>query len=260
MTKDKNIVFDDYAAYYDLLYRDKDYKAEAVYIEKLIRKYKPDTKKILDLGCGTGRHDFIFAEKGFEVTGVELSEQMIEKAKGNLKLLDGKNYDLKFVQGNIQEINFEEKFDVVVALFHVMSYQTKNEEIKKTFASVKKHLKPGGIFIFDFWYGPAVLTQRPESRIKILESEEIKIYRYAEPVLLINENVVDVNYKVIIENKQSGMNSEINETHRMRYFFLPEIKLFISDFEFELIQHEEWMTSGELTDKSWSAITISVNN
>lgn len=168
MKKDKNKIFDAYAGYYDLLYKDKDYKSEADYVEKLIRKYKPDAKKILDLGCGTGKHDFIFAEKGFDVTGVELSQQMIEVANSNLKLTDKKNNVLKFVQGNTQKINLHEKFDAVVALFHVMSYHTENEEVNQAIKTVKKHLKPDGIFIFDFWYGPAVLTQRPESRIKKL--------------------------------------------------------------------------------------------
>ncbi|MDQ3020510.1 MAG: class I SAM-dependent methyltransferase [Bacteroidota bacterium] len=249
-------VFASYAKYYDLLYKDKDYKSEADYIEKFIKKYKPDSKKILDLGCGTGRHAAIFAKRGFNVTGVELSEHMIEIAQIHLKNNDTLSENLKFVQGDIKNIKLNEKFDIVMLLFHVMSYQTKNEDIKQTLKTVKEHIKPDGIFIFDFWYGPAVLAQKPESRLKKLESEDIVIERFAMPVMYINENSVDVNYKILIKEKSDGSVSEINETHKMRYFFLPEIELFFSDFELKLNYCEEWMTSNELSEKSWSALAI----
>jgi ubiquinone/menaquinone biosynthesis C-methylase UbiE len=252
-------VFDAYSEYYDLLYKDKDYDSETEYIEKFIKKYNPDAKTILDLGCGTGRHDFIFAERGYRVTGVELSEQMIENANKKLKSSGIIFENLEFVKGDIKEIMLNEEYDIIVSLFHVMSYQTKNADIKKTLKTVKRHLKSDGVFIFDFWYGPAVLTIRPESRIKRLESKEYLIERAAQPVLKINENVVDVNYKVKIKEISNGNNSEIIETHSMRYFFLPEINLFLDDNEMNLIHYEEWMTSNELTENSWSVLAIANN-
>ncbi|MEO8209039.1 MAG: class I SAM-dependent methyltransferase [bacterium] len=253
-------VFASYAKYYDLLYKDKDYKSEADYIEKFIKQYKPDSKKILDLGCGTGRHASIFAERGYNVTGVELSGYMIENAEKYLKNNDTISKNLRFVQGDIKDIKLNEKFDIVMLLFHVMSYQTKNEQIRQTLKTVKEHTKPDGVFIFDFWYGPAVLAQRPESRLKKLESKDIVIERFAKPVMHINENTVDVNYQVLISEKSDGSKSEILETHKMRYFFLPEIKLLFDFYEMKLDHIEEWMTSNELSEKSWSALAIATNN
>lgn len=251
-------VFDTYALYYDLLYKDKDYNGEADYIEKLIKQYSSEAKSILDLGCGTGRHDFIFAEKGYSVTGIEMSGKMIEAANKNL-MPDKSNFpDLKFIQGDIRETELDSKFDVVLSLFHVMSYQTGNEDVRKTLDTAAKHLKPGGIFIFDFWYGPAVLTERPESRVKKLENDEITVERYAEPQLLINENIVDVKYKVHIKEKQNGRTSEINETHKMRYFFLPETRLMLEEYGMHPEHFEEWMTSKELSDKTWSALAVAI--
>ena len=76
-------VFNLYARYYNLLYKEKDYAGEAEYVHKLIQKYQPGAKSILDLGCGTGRHDILLAEKGYSVTGVDRSEEMLAVANSN---------------------------------------------------------------------------------------------------------------------------------------------------------------------------------
>ncbi|MGO8176209.1 SAM-dependent methyltransferase, partial [Rhizobium ruizarguesonis] len=62
--------------------------------------------------------------------------------------------------------------------------------------TVSNHLEDGGIFIFDFWYGPAVLWQRPSTRVKRLENDEISVVRVAESVVHDAENIVDVNYTI----------------------------------------------------------------
>ncbi len=69
--------FGNYSRYYNLLYKDKDYRGEAGFIHDLIRKYSPEAKTILDLGCGTGRHDLLLAKKGYAITGVDMSEEML---------------------------------------------------------------------------------------------------------------------------------------------------------------------------------------
>src|SRR3990172_1554551 len=72
--------FGGYARYYDLLYHDKDYRAETEFVEQLIRKHAPGARHIFELGCGTGIHGIMLAEKGYEVTGLDLSERMLAMA------------------------------------------------------------------------------------------------------------------------------------------------------------------------------------
>ncbi|MEZ4689336.1 MAG: class I SAM-dependent methyltransferase [Ignavibacteria bacterium] len=67
--------------YYDLLYKSKNYKKETDYILKFIRKYKPDAKSILDLGCGTGRHDLLFSRKGFNIPVLKSPKKCIQLPK-----------------------------------------------------------------------------------------------------------------------------------------------------------------------------------
>src|SRR5450432_1981030 len=74
-------VFGAYSRYYDLLYRDKDYAAEASYVRSLIGQHCPAATSILDLGCGTGRHALLLAEHGYRVTGVDGSPDMLIAAR-----------------------------------------------------------------------------------------------------------------------------------------------------------------------------------
>lgn len=245
-----------YGKYFDLLYKDKDYNSEANYIKKLINLYKPDSQYLLDLGCGTGKHILSIAESGFNATGVELSEVMLEKAISNLRENSNLHHKVKFFQGDIRSIRLKEKFDVIILLFHVMSYQTANNDLLLTFKTIKEHLKENGICIFDFWYGPAVLTEKPDKREKRLYDDEISIIRTSNPVMRINENIVEVNFHIDISDKTGKKIEEISETHNMRYFFKPEIKLLLNFFNMSLIHIEEWMTGKVPSEESWYATAI----
>ncbi len=249
-------IFNKYADYYDLLYKDKDYAAETNYIEQLIEKYLPDAKSILDMGCGTGTHDFFLVEKGYHVTGIDNSEANIKKALGKFSTFNSKSSNLNFEKGNICNIRLNQTFDVVISLFHVMSYQNTNDALKSAFRTAKLHLKQGGLFIFDFWYGPAVLTDRPEVRIKSAEDEAIKVIRIAEPEIFPNENIVEVNYQVIIKDKVTDKVSEVRETHRMRYLFKPEIDDMLAEIGFTPINCTEWMTNRAPGFDTWNVCFV----
>lgn len=249
-------IFDAYAKYYDLLYRDKNYKEEAEYIEKFINKFKPGAESILDLGCGTGRHDIILAQKGFAVTGIELSEKMTKLAGENKSGAKGKT---EFINGDIRNIRLEKKFDIIISLFHVINYQITNHDLSAAFRTVKEHLKPDGKFIFDFWYGPAVLSDRPLFKVRKMEDDECIIERTTEPVMNVNENYVEVNFKMNIEDLKNRSFQKIEETHRMRYLFLPEINYLLGELNMKIEHKEEWMSGKELSDKSWYGLAVCGN-
>ncbi len=243
-------VFGEYSRYYDLLYKDKDYTQEADYIDQLIRKNRPEAKTILDLGCGTGRHAIQLANKGYNVLGVDISNEMLEVARQSIP--DDMAQDkITFDLGDIRNYNTDKKFDVCVSLFHVMSYQTHNEDLISAFNTAAKHLNRDGIFIFDCWFGPAVLTDRPCVRVKRLSDGKTEVVRIAEPVMHPNENGVDVNYSIFIRDKVSQVTNTISETHKMRYLFKPEIIQFLKETEMTLLDSFEFFTNKELDFTTW---------
>jgi SAM-dependent methyltransferase len=235
-----------YVKYYNLLYKDKNYFDEYKYILKIIEKSgQGKNGAILDIGCGTGRYLSLFKKDGFNVYGIDISESMIKESKRYLCQEDN------LLCCKASDFNFNRKFDVIVSLFHVISYQADADELEKVFMNIAKHLKNNGLFIFDFWYGPAVLYDPPTVRIKRIEDDEIRITRIAEPAMHYNENVVDVNYEMIIENKNTHVIERINETHKMRYFFLPELEKLAKDNNLFFVNAFKWLDFSPLSENSW---------
>jgi SAM-dependent methyltransferase len=250
-------VFDAYARYYDLLYRGKDYAAEVQYVVTKIRKYCPSGSRILELGCGTGLHAEYLAREGFQVHGVDMSVEMLAKAEARKASLSPElSARLSFAQGDIRSVVTGEKYDVVISLFHVMSYQTCDADLMAAFSTAASHLSVGGAFMFDYWYGPAVLHQQPEPRVKHLSDEHIDVVRTAVPILRLDDSIVDVNYSVCVSDKHGGGVTDIKETHSMRYLFLSEIPLFSAVSDWHDCISSAWMKDTPPTPEDWAAFSI----
>ena len=245
-----------YSQYYDLLYQDKDYFAEADYIDSLIKGHSQNVKTILDLGCGTGKHDVLLCDKGYTVHGVDISKEMLEVAESRRK---DKKDKLTFSQSDITQLYLNQKFDTAVSLFHVMSYQSTNAALDKVFANVRDHLNEGGLFIFDFWYGPAVLTDLPKTTIKRLENEHIKVTRIAESKIHAQLNTVDVNFNIFVTKKEDGTSIEKKELHTMRYFFDTELEMLCEKYGFSIEAKHNWLSDKNPDFNSWNVAWVLKN-
>jgi len=251
--------FDLYAAYYDLLYEDKGYDEEAQFVARLIRDHAPHARSILELGCGTGKRALALARQGFSLTGVDLSPGMVDRANARLHEADlPPDSRVSFGIGDVRMARFDRTFDAVVSLFHVMSYQVTNSDLIETIRTASSHLAAGGVFVFDCWYGPAVLTIRPEVRVKRCENSQIRVFRVAEPAMHPDRNVVEVHYTVRIEQKSTGAITQLSEVHPMRYLFYPEVEMMLASGGLRIRHACEWM-SGKAPDVStWSATFVAV--
>ena len=249
------MVFDAYSEYYDLLYTDKDYSAEATYIDALIKRHAPAAKHILELGCGTGAHAEYLARMGYHVRGIDMSAGMIERAQRRLAKLPGDIAQrLSFSVSDIRNARLKKTYDITIALFHVMSYQNTNRDLMKVLHAAYDHLKINGLFLFDYWYGPSVLTELPETRVKRFENNAVHVIRIAEPEIHFNHNVVDVNYTITVKDKHSDAITELTEKHAMRYLFLPEIEQ-LADPWFIVEGHSQWLKDSVPNHRSWTALT-----
>lgn len=245
-------VFADYSRYYDLLYQDKDYAAEVDFVERLIWAHRLSASSILELGCGTGRHAELLARRGYKIHGVDLSDGMLAEAEKRRFALTENRDLLSFSCGDLRSVRLSDKFDTVISLFHVASYMTEDADLDQLFSTAKAHLHPGGLFLFDFWYGPAVLHDRPSVRIKRLADDKIEITRIAEPDMRPNENLVNVNYEMHVFNKQNQLFYKINECHRMRYLFKPELLLLFAAHDMKPVFFTEWLTGMDPGFNTWN--------
>ena len=250
-------VFAAYSRYYDLLYRDKDYAGEARYVAALMKLHAPSAARVIEIGCGTGGHARELAALGFRVHGVDRSAGMLEAAEAKLDSVEPEiRARMRFTQGDARSVRLREKADAVISLFHVMSYQTSNDDLGAAFATAREHLAPEGVFIFDCWYGPAVLIERPAVTVKRMEDVVASITRIAEPTMNSAQNTVDVNYTVLVYDRKTATVETLRETHRMRYLFKPEVELLLTASGMSLVTSHEWMTDRAPGPHSWSACFV----
>lgn len=248
--------FAEYSRFYDLLYQDKDYQSEADYILGLLNRFAPNANYCLEVGSGTGRHALLLAEKGWNLVGIERSEDMLREAKKRAVESSEVNGSVLFQQGDARSFEVSQMFPAAISLFHVVSYMTSNDDVDQMFGQVSKHLQPNGIFIFDLWYTPAVYNFRPAVRVKRVQDSEISIVRLCEPEERVNENVVLVNYELFIENKVTGEQKIIREQHPMRHYSQPEISRIASQFGLTIEHAEEWITGKAPSEKTWGVCFV----
>lgn len=225
----------EYANQYDTFYHDKDYEAECDLIEEVFRRYagKP-VESILDLGCGTGNHAIPLAKRGYQITGVDRSSEMVEHAKAKLQFqTSSSRLQPQFLEGNVCSLDLERQFDAVIMMFAVLGYQLTNDDVSDTLRAVRRHLKRRGVFIFDVWYGPAVLAIRPGDKIREIPTADGKVIRMASGELDVRHHLCEVNYR-LLQIAEDRIVSNSDETHRMRYFFPMEIEQMLTCNEMKL--------------------------
>lgn len=246
-------IFQDYAYYYNAFYQDKDYTSESRQVDTLLKKYGSNVKKIINYGCGTGRHDIELSKLGYHCSGIDVSPLMIDIAKANSRI---EKLGIDFAVADIRKYVPVQKFDAVLALFHVMSYQNGNDDIVAALQTARKALDKGGLFLFDVWYGPGVLSEQPVVRVKEVQTDKHKLMRIARPVMHDKTNIVDVCYEVFVIDKESSEAKAINETHHMRYFFRPELEFYLRETGFALVDNLDCHTLGETSYESWTSYFI----
>jgi SAM-dependent methyltransferase len=243
-----------YSDSYDLLYKEKDYEGECNLIERIFKEHaeRPVTS-ILDLGCGTGNYAFRLAKRGYDVCGVDLSEPMLKIAREKLKNIPTL---VEFYHSDIASVQLDRQFDAAIMMFAVLGYQNTNEKIIKTLKNISTNLKTGGLLIFDVWYGPAVLLQKPQEKCRVIQSGKDTVIRVTRPKLDTFHQFCDVRFHMyrIREGQQL---IETDEVHRMRFFFAQELSLALESTGFEVIRFGQFPDfERDPVDTSWDIVVV----
>lgn len=248
----------DYAQLYDLLYQDKDYDAEVALLERIFARHALTGTSVLDLGCGTGQHAIRLAKRGFDVTGVDRSGEMLRIARVKAEqTLDELSPQPSFVEGDITSVRLGgAPFDVALMMFAVLGYQVTNEAVRAALRTVRTHLRPGALFVCDVWYGPAVLSVRPSERTKVVDAPGGQVIRSVRTSLDSFAHRADVDYRVWrLHNKL--VVSEMHETHAMRFFFPQELALLFDAEGLDLLELRAFGASDDQpTESTWNVLAV----
>lgn len=251
-------MFKNYSNYYDIVYRDKNYQKETDFLMEVFRKFGHKGKTLLSLGCGTCSYELLLAKKGFNIVGIDKSSEMLKIASAKLREIRFEN-KVSLFNKDIRSFKFDKKFDNAMAMFNIVGYQTTNTDFEKMLVNIKQSLKKDGIFIFDCWYLPAVLKDKPLDRIKKINTKEGEVIRITKSRLMQNENLIEINFDVLDIKKEKV--TETIETHCMRYWSLPEIEYFLKKNGFSLVHVSNFMNlNSEISDNKWDIFVVARKN
>ncbi len=246
---------DAYSAVYDRLYAEKDYAAECRFLGEAFRRFASGpVRDVADFGCGTGNHARLLAAAGFIVTGVDLSPAMLQAARA--KSDPATPARVRYLQGDVATVELGTTFDALVMMFAVLGYQTSNARLAATLANVRRHLRTGGLFVADFWYGPAVLATRPSDRVRTLPRPGGKLLRCARTVLDTRAHVAHVTFD-LLEIEGERVVRETSETHDMRFLFPEELEFHLQVAGLEPLSLTAFADFDvPVSDATWNAVLV----
>lgn len=246
-----------YADAYTTLYRDKDYAAECDFLESTFRQSGVAPREILDLGCGTGGHAIILAQRGYKVTGIDRSPDMLRIARARAQDAE---VTIDFHQGDIRSFTSESRFDAVISMFAVMSYLTENDDLAAACSTAYRHLRVGGIFVFDAWHGPGVLTDPPSERVRTIDHQTTQLIRSTTPVLNSQSHTVETNF-ILWRIENGTLVEQVHESHLMRFLFPQEIRYVLKVAGFSAVTLTPFMQPGRLlTLGDWQMAVVAARD
>ena len=158
---------------YPILYSNRDEAEAEMFLTNLVGFISPDAgARILDVACGRGRHARYLADRGFDITGIDLSEKSITEAKLNSR------DNLKFMIQDMRCELFENEFDLVLNLFTSFGYFTSDEENMRVLRCMKKSLRKNKLLVLDFLNVATILPELPIHEEKILGSHRFLIEKF----------------------------------------------------------------------------------
>lgn len=158
--------------YYHILYQSHDDTEARQFIGRLLQALDlPENARILDLACGKGRHARYLAEKGFDVTGLDISPSNITFAR------QFEHERLTFFQHDMRLLFRINYFDAILNIFTSFGYFDSDKDHIKTLINVRRGLKPGGLFLLDFFNAHWVQQNMVKHEVKSLDGIEFNLHK-----------------------------------------------------------------------------------
>ena len=229
--------YDALAASYDQLMADGSYRRRADFLERLFQKSAIPVHTVLDLACGTGTIACLLAQRGYQVTATDGSEEMLTQAMQKAAALDGQ--PPLFLCQAMPRLRLIEPVDTVVSTLDSLNYLTREKDIRQTFCRVHRWLKDGGQFIFDV--NTPYKLRRMDGQMYMDETEEsFCVWR-----TFFSERTQVCTYQVdLFRLNEDGAWDRDFEEHRERAWTQEQLRSYLTDAGFVNIR-----VSGDLTSR-----------
>ena len=223
------MIYDLLSRVYDSVNSDIDYAAWADFIEKIVRsncKERPELA--LDLGCGTGKMTLELASRGYDMTGIDYSTDMLDVARERAEACGA---DVLWLCQDMREFELYGTVDLTVSCLDCINHLTTPKDVERTFKLVHNYLIPDGIFIFDI-NGKYKFENIYSDRSYVMEEEGgVCIWQncYDE-----KKKICDF-YITLFEECDDGRYERYDEEQRERMYTLSEMKKLLEKCSLEFI-------------------------
>lgn len=212
---------------YDMLMSGIDYDRWAGYIDGLLRLHDaPPVVGVLDLACGTGSTTLALARRGFHVTGLDLSGEMLRVAEEKARL-EGLQAD--FIQADMRDFRLPAPVELAVAFQDGLNYLPTREDLLETFCCVAESLGRGGFFIFDINCVEKLPAANGEATV--VETEEFTLIYQSS---FVREDTWEINVTGFLP-AGNGLWRRFSETHRERSIDGEEVRDTLEKAGFKLL-------------------------
>jgi SAM-dependent methyltransferase len=236
---------------YDFINREKDYSAEVDTVLKaalLLGQDRPET--LLEVGCGTGNHSALFAERSLSVTAVDTDPEMI-------RVMQSKNIPgVTVVEGTVDGVA-QRGFDVACAMFNVINYVSDEPLLLGLFREVHERLSDHGVFVFDCWNGDAVRADPPASFEREIDVSDSDAVRFAADGELENSGeFAKVSY--LVEGVRGGEPTSYSYALRSKLWAVSSLSRFLEQAGFSRVTVMRWTEPGsEASPDDWKVMIAS---
>lgn len=217
--------YDGLAGSYDAMMTDAGYRKRADWLERLFRKSAIPVHSVLDLACGTGTIACLLAERGYQVTATDASEEMLTQAM--MKAADLEKNAPVFLHQTMPKLRLLEPVDAAVSTIDSLNYLTRERDIRETFLRVHRWLKPGGQFIFDV--NTPYKLRRMDRQMYMDETEDtFCVWR-----TFFSERTQVCTYQVdLFQELEDGTWERSFEEHREKAWTMEQLRVFLEDAGF----------------------------
>ena len=223
------MIYDLLAPFYDAINRDISYPEWADFIEEIFRrecKCRPEL--VLDLGAGTGRMTLELAERGYDMTGVDYSPEMLDVARGEA---ERRGLDILWLCQDMCEFELYGTVDAAVCCLDCINHITEPKRLRECFRLVHNYLIPDGIFVFDI-NGKGKFETVYSDRSYVMEEDgAVCVWQnyYNE-----RSRLCDF-YITLFEERKDGAYERYDECQRERMYTLASIKKLLKETDLELV-------------------------
>ncbi len=211
-----------------------------------------DIPSLLDVGCGTGIYEDGLVNIFDEVVAVDLSDDMIKFAREHHSH-DNCDYQVVDICNNNP---FDQRFDMVISLSHVIGYQTDNDLLRGFFSGISRSLKPGGIFLFNFYNEPGILCGDLKPKSSSVDTQYATISRESTATPVYMKNSIELDYRYSIHDKSEDEDIMIKIREKIRYFSVLELEEYLYSNDMEILEVTGFLSDAPLTEKEWNGCVI----